>query len=430
MIRRLVRFSLRPLYYLFQVDILVADIVEITLQRLVTKKFRSILTVMGMGIGVGAVYFLVSLTFGVQKLVIGKIATSESLLSLDVLPNTDIKNMVRLNSQVISKIQKLDQVAEVSPAKSLPAEISYNHLKAQTVTYGVDPSFFRLSGMELSGGQYLTSDSTNQVIVSSSVLSLFNLNPKTALGARIRLSFLLPSDLNLSATPSTASAGLESASQVVAIPQQFVIGGIVNDEANYLYLLNTHFNLVNYDEYKLVKVKVKSQSTLNQVREQIVSQGFLVSAMTDTLDQINKIFNVTQITFTLIGIVALLIAAIGMLNTMTVSLLERTREIGIMKAIGATERGIQQMFLAESVLMGLGGGGAGLVIGFVFCQLVNFFVNLLALSLGGSRLNIFYTPLWFLMLVFCFSLVIGFFTGLFPARRASRLNPLDALRYE
>jgi putative ABC transport system permease protein len=152
--------------------------------------------------------------------------------------------------------------------------------------------------------------------------------------------------------------------------------------------------------------------------------------MTDTLDQINKIFNVTQVTFTLIGIVALLIAAIGMLNTMTVSLLERTREIGIMKAIGATERGIQQMFLAESVLMGMGGGGAGLVIGFIFCQLVNFFVNLLALSLGGTRLNIFYTPLWFFVLVFCFSLLIGFFTGLFPARRASRLNPLDALRYE
>ena len=152
--------------------------------------------------------------------------------------------------------------------------------------------------------------------------------------------------------------------------------------------------------------------------------------MTDTLTQINQIFNITQITFTVIGIIALLIAAIGMLNTMTISLLERTREIGIMKTIGATERGIEQMFLAESVIMGLGGGLSGLVVGFLFTRVVAIVVNLLALSSGGQPVEIFYTPLWFYGLVFVFSLLIGLITGFFPSRRAAKLNPLDALRYE
>jgi putative ABC transport system permease protein len=319
---------------------------------------------------------------------------------------------------------------EVSPAKSLPAEITYNRIKAQTITYGVDPSFFRLSGIELSLGQFLTKDSADKVIVSSAVLSLFNLNAKKAVGTRLRLSFLLPTELVEESSEATASAALAATAQTVEIPQQFTIAGVINDENNYLYLSRSHFDLVKMDDFKIAKVKVQSQSDLNPVREAIIAKGFLVSTLSDTLEQINKIFQVTQVTFTLIGIVALFIAAIGMLNTMTVSLLERTREIGIMKAIGATEKGIWQMFLAESIIMGLGGGAAGLIVGFIFCRLVNFLVNLLALSLGGSRIEVFYTPPWFYLLVVVFSLLIGFFTGFFPARRASRLNPLDALRYE
>ena len=398
---------------------------EITLQRCTTKRFRSFLTILGIGIGIGAVYFLVSLTFGVQKLVIGKITNSESLLSLDVAPNTEIKDFISLNQKSIDGFRSNANVEAVSATKSLPAELTFNTIKTQTQAIGVDATYFRLAALGVTTGKLFTDTDNNGIIISSAILSLFNLTEDKAIGAKVHLAFLSAAD-----SIATSSAVLLSQTDVVEIPQQLTIIGIIKDDSNYIYLHQNNFSLVKLDEYKSAKVKVKNQTVLNEVRDKILGSGFIVSAMTDTLTQINQIFNITQITFTVIGIIALLIAAIGMLNTMTISLLERTREIGIMKTIGATERGIEQMFLAESVIMGLGGGLSGLVVGFLFTRVVAIVVNLLALSSGGQPVEIFYTPLWFYGLVFVFSLLIGLITGFFPSRRAAKLNPLDALRYE
>jgi putative ABC transport system permease protein len=101
-----------------------------------------------------------------------------------------------------------------------------------------------------------------------------------------------------------------------------------------------------------------------------------------------------------------------------------------MKAIGSTEKAVQQMFLAESIMMGIAGGLGGIIIGFVITNIFNILVNMLALTLGGQWVYLFYTPPWFLGLIIVFSIVIGFLTGYIPARRAARMNPLDALRYE
>ncbi len=414
------KFTLKP-------DILFGDILEITFQRFATKRLRSFLTILGIGIGIGAVYFLVSLTFGVQKLVIGKITNSESLLSLDVTPNTEIKDFITLNQKALDAIKKIPNVDAVSATKSLPAELTYNNIKTQTQAIGVDATYFRLSALEVTNGKLFSDTDNNDIIISSAILSLFNLTESKAIGAKVNLAFLALTDTS---TIATDSATPLSQNDLVAIPQQLTIVGIVKDDSNYIYLHKNNFNGIKLDEYKSAKVKVKNQNYINEVRDKILTSGFLVSAMTDTLSQINQIFNITQITFTVIGIIALLIAAIGMLNTMTISLLERTREIGIMKTIGATERGIEQMFLAESVVMGLGGGLSGLIVGFIFTRIIALIVNLLAVSSGGKPVEIFYTPLWFYLLVFVFSLLIGLITGFFPSRRAAKLNPLDALRYE
>jgi ABC-type antimicrobial peptide transport system permease subunit len=424
-------------------DIYVSDIINLTTQRLKSRRYRTLLTILGVGIGIGVVYVLVALTFGLQKLVIGNIATSETLLSLDVIPNTEIKDVVTIDEAHLNDISNLDSVIEVSPAKSLPAEIVYNDVKSQTLTYGVEPRYFALSNINADYGELFT-DGDQKLVVSSSVLTLFGLNQEDAIGARVRLSFLLPNtflgDTNTASTVvdltelETATAAATNtnlvSSDVVEIPEQFEIVGVVQDDNNFLYLPLKYFDLVELNEYHTVKVKVDSQDAIESVREQILTMGFLVSALTDTLDQINSIFSATQITFTVVGITALFIAAIGMMNTMTVSLLERTREIGIMKAIGATNKGIRQMFLAESIIMGVGGGLGGLTIGAVLTGILDLGVRLLALSMGGKPVDVFYTPFWFYLLVAGFSLGIGLFTGLFPARRAASLNPLDALRYE
>jgi putative ABC transport system permease protein len=169
---------------------------------------------------------------------------------------------------------------------------------------------------------------------------------------------------------------------------------------------------------------------MEKVREELIGMGFMVSAISDVIEQANKIFRVIQIVLGIFGIIALIVAAIGLANTMTISLLERTQDIGIMRAVGASPKDVRNLFLTESTLIGFAGGVVGIFIGKLVSLFFNLGINLLAKSLGAQPLNLFFTPSWFLIFIVIFSTLVGFSTGIFPARRASKLNPLAALKYK
>ena len=130
----------------------------------------------------------------------------------------------------------------------------------------------------------------------------------------------------------------------------------------------------------------------------------------------------------LFGGIALVVSAIGMFNTMTVTLLERTKEIGIMRTIGGSPLKIKVMFLTESVLMGTLGGFVGIGIGVGGGLAINFLLSMLATKMGGQAMALFRFPLAFLLFIAVFSMIMGYLTGLFPSKRAGSLNPLDAIR--
>jgi putative ABC transport system permease protein len=119
-----------------------------------------------------------------------------------------------------------------------------------------------------------------------------------------------------------------------------------------------------------------------------------------------------------------------MFNTMTVTLLERTEEIGIMKSIGAYDSNILSMFVAESTVMGFLGGVSGVIIAFIEGKIFNFGVNMVATYFGGQKADLFYTPLWLFASIILSAGVVGFLTGIIPAKRASSIDPLEALRYK
>jgi putative ABC transport system permease protein len=159
-----------------------------------------------------------------------------------------------------------------------------------------------------------------------------------------------------------------------------------------------------------------------------VQKGFSVSSLSETVSEVNKLFRVINIVLGLFGIVTLMVSAIGMFNTMTVALLERTREIGIMRSIGASKMDILSMFIIESTLMGFCGGVAGIVFGVASGQIITLVANVAAGYLGGKVPDLFEYPLWFLGSVLAFSVLVGFMTGVGPAKRASSLDPYEALR--
>jgi putative ABC transport system permease protein len=184
------------------------------------------------------------------------------------------------------------------------------------------------------------------------------------------------------------------------------------------------------DQYESIKVQVEDQRALEPVRVVLADKGFVVSAASDLAEQAEQVFRVLQVILTIFGVFSLIVAAIGLVNTMTIALLERTNEIGIMRAVGASRQDIQRLFLIESSLIGFFGGVVGLFLGGFFGLLFNGILNIVARALGGQPVDVFATPFWFVIVVLLTAVLVGLASGFLPARRAARLNTLAALRYK
>jgi len=222
-----------------------------------------------------------------------------------------------------------------------------------------------------------------------------------------------------------------SKTEEVPLAKEYKIKGIVNDESTIAaYVLLSEFsNNFKIPYYEKARVKVSKNDFLNIVEGKVIEKGFLVTSLSKTVDQANKIFQGIQVMLALFGGIALIVSAIGMFNTMTVTLLERTKEIGIMRTIGGSPLNIKLMFLTESVLMGFLGGMVGILIGVGGGLAINVSLNFLATRMGGQAISLFSFPIMFLLFIAGFSAVMGLLTGLFPSNRAAKLNPLDAIRY-
>jgi len=400
------------------------DILRLSTRVFRTNKLRTSLTILGIGVGIGTILFLVSLGFGLQKTILEQITTSDALLSLDVFAESS--SVVELNQENLDKIESLAEVAETSPVASIPAQIEIGGLSSGIMVNAVKPSYFKLSGVQAEKGELFKEGEARRIIISSAVLKAFNISDyQEVLSQTASVKLYLPKK------QEENSENLVEEIEEINLPSGFQVAGVIEDSSMpYIYLPLADVSHLNLPSFSRVKIKVSRQSELENIRKQVIAMGFTVSALSDTIEEANKIFQAVQIVLSLFGAVALIVSAIGMFNTMTIALLERTQEIGIMKSLGASNKDVWKLFLVESVIIGFLGGVSGILIGLAGGEMLNFGVNRLAHSLGGSAVNLFYTPGEFIIIILIFSTVVGFLTGLYPARRAARLNALDALRYK
>ena len=156
----------------------------------------------------------------------------------------------------------------------------------------------------------------------------------------------------------------------------------------------------------------------------------MTTSTVDTVAQIESLFANLRIVLGLLGMVALGVASLGMFNTLTVSLLERTREIGGMKTMGMVSEEVQDLFLAEAMIMGLSGGLGGLILGYLIGNGLSFLVSTIAIVKGQGYLELTYVPPQFVLFIIVSSFIVGLVTGLYPAQRAKKISALNALRYE
>ncbi len=191
----------------------------------------------------------------------------------------------------------------------------------------------------------------------------------------------------------------------------------------------------NKESYSQVVVKVSDVEQVLDISKQITDMGFQAFTPQSFVQGINNFYQILQIIFGGVGAIALLVAAIGIANTMAMSILERTREIGLMKAVGATNRDVLAIFLGEAAGIGFLGGLGGVIIGWLAGQAINVIAIVYLAGQAGSQGGIppsvaVYTPVWLPVFALIFSTFIGMLSGLYPALRAATMIPVLALKYE
>jgi len=395
------------------------NLIKLSLRTFTTRPARTGLTISAMGVGIGAILIFVSLGYGLQKTMLEQITTAEALLTLDV--TTPDPEILPLTEEKLSEISKIENTEEVSPLAILPGQISLGPLTSDTTFNICHPSYFRLGGIVTKLGKLFEKEDEKKVVISSALAESFNLEGEKAINSEVKVSLFL--------TKITETG--EERIETLEMEEPYSISGIIDDEIiSYAYIPIGTLKDLRISEFSQIKVKISQAKFIAGANEKLAQMGFIVSSLSDTVDEANKIFRAIQIILGTFGVVALIVAAIGMANTMTVTLLERTNEIGIMKAIGASNRDIERMFLFESMAIAFLGGVGGIGINFLISHSLNAIVNMLARGLGGQAVSLFYTPFWFIIFIIVFSTLVGILSGIFPARRAARMNTLEALRYK
>ena len=392
------------------------DTLRLATRMFRTRPARTWLTIAGIGVGFAAVVVLVGLGYGLQGILLEKIVFGEAMLSLNVI--TPPSRVIVINNEQINEFYQIPNVEDVAPLASFTSLITYGKLTGSIMLNGVEPKYFRYAGIVPQEGELFTQNDSDSIILSSAVLKLFEIEPADIIGQTVNFKVFVPA--------------LETDEvQEMPLQKEYYVKGIVEDEASifaYISLseLSSQFAIPYYEK---TRVKVIDREWLDAVEAAVIEKGFVVTSLSKTVEQANKIFTGVQVVLALFGGIALIVSAIGMFNTMTVTLLERTKEIGIMRTIGGSPLNIKVMFLTEAVLMGFLGGLTGIAMGVGSGLAINFLLNMLATTMGGMAMSLFRFPIPFLSFIAIFSGVMGYVTGLFPSKRAGSLNPLDAIRY-
>jgi ABC-type antimicrobial peptide transport system permease subunit len=183
--------------------------------------------------------------------------------------------------------------------------------------------------------------------------------------------------------------------------------------------------------YNSLVVRVTKSQDVPRVEDKVKKMGFNAFSIHDASQNITKVFRFVDLFLVIFGSLALAVASLGIVNTLVMAVLERRREIGIMKALGASDADVKRIFFVEAGCMGTFGGALGAGLGWLIGRIINFGTNIyLERWVQTPPQNFWYVPLWLALLAIGFSCLVSLSAGLYPASRAARLDPVEALRHE
>ncbi len=390
------------------------DLFMLSIRVFHTRPFRSMMTILGMSFGIGTVLFLVSLGYGMQSILIGKLASTEdSLITIEAFYPAESK--LQITQDEIDSVSSIPESTEISAVAEFTSEIKIDSIPGFISAKSVDDNYFRLSGTGVDIGKTINKDK-NSVVISSAALRMFDLPlDETILGKKVGLSIFY-TDNNETKKETR-----------IDIPNELSIKGIIVDDFQPPFIIISNKSIENSPPYfQNIFVKAKDINKINALRDALIDKGFLISARLDLVDQARKILTAITVVLVVFGVAALVVSAIGMINTMVIGFLERVFEIGIMKSLGATTNEIRNIFLMEALIMGILGGVGGIILGIGVGELFNFGINVLASQLGGNPVDLFIYPIKFIILIVVMAAFVGILSGLWPSKMAAKLSPKEA----
>ena len=460
------------------------DMAELAVRNLRESILRNSLTTVGISVGVASLVAMLSLGIGLQQLAGRRLQKSGLFDTVVVTSRRDLRGFNReqeengpapadsptLNESARQKIAQLPDVLEAYPDIRFITELRYQDRPYLTMVAGLPFSAKNNDAFDGMQGNFFSSDTAPEVILQKSFAAqLLGKTPKTGgeeasvtelakplLGKQLTMRYAErtatpEADINNS---SGASQSAGTAYSVLSREATLTIVGVSDLDpdsmrgqararvflplklAQSLHVmqpsdLRDTTNLTGgTPAYTTVEVHVKSPTQVQPVEDAIKKMGFNTFSIVDATRSLRQFFAVLDLFLGIFGSLALAVASIGIVNTLVMAILERRREIGIMKAIGASDGDVKGLFFAEAGVMGVFGGFVGVALGWIIGRVINLGTNVYLKRQHFPPEQIWFVPWWLVLGAIAFAIVVSLLSGLYPASRAARLDPVQALRYE
>ncbi|MGB6482484.1 MAG: ABC transporter permease [Candidatus Acidiferrales bacterium] len=454
----------------------IGDLTELALRNLREAMLRNFLTTLGVGVGVASLVAMLSLGVGLQQFASKRLANSGLFNAVFVYSQADMQEFrgSRRNSAASASspsasrpldesarrdLQRLPNVTEVYPQIRFMTEVRFANSPYPTSVAGVPDSARSDGAFDGMQGRFFSGPDAGEAILQSDFAKELSDNPTALIGKDLILRYAerqaISSDDAEHNGSGAKSDSANSGFSVVPHEKQLRIIGIVDTEpeggfggfgrsrvfipldlaqqlsATDVSDLRQLVNGSSSDRaYSSLTVRVKSPTDVQNAEASIKGMGFATFSLLDITKNLRLFFTVIDRLLGIFGSLALAVATLGIVNTLVMAVLERRREIGVFKALGADDRDVKQLFFAEAGVMGLVGGIGGVFLGWLIGRALTFGTNVYLARQSLPAVDISAVPLWLALGAIAFAVVVSLAAGLYPASRAARLNPVEALRYE